>query len=736
MKCRKLTLATSSFPVITSVPIAGRTGWRDALLSIASALIVTLMFGACKPSEKAPSNSGDVTKSGQSSASPGTKGEAPSSATAQAQQSTSTLGPVTQTKLSPAPETQVEFVVSSNGLNCAWVERKGPTTDFGDRVWFDGTPGQWYELCNKLTLSQDGTHLSYRAIKRGATSSCVVLNGKELRPEEAILSLQFSPDGKHFAYVATQGDQTFAVVDGKEGPHFKNILNMDSTAVDSDLILFSPRCERHAYIASTADEKKVVVVDGKASPVYDTVSPRPMFYADGEHFVYVATSAQGKAFVVTDGQSGPQFDSVTAWDKGKTDNKVGFSPNGKRMYYLGIDGTSPSQRVSVVLDGKVVKEAQQDVQVSCFSPDNLRFIFSVERDTKRVVFVGEAEQPPVDAILSGDALSGDAIRFSPDGKRFAYVAAVGRNADRKFVVFVDGKPSEPYKGVDQWPIFSADGTSVAYVAVVEDNRSGSGEAFVVVQDGKKGPSLVGVLPLTFAPVGNRLAYIAQTNGATGFLVDNGHVGEEMPVWHPEEVLKVPFFSPDGKRLAYVKPVEQGNIPPLTMVVDGKECPANAHIRSGPFWSDDSRRFAYFASDLLFVDGKEYKQGSYEVVKAYFAPKSGKLLVLMSEKLPDGRVKSFVVFFEGQRGPVLDELVPPDANLFAPVFSADGNHVTYAGKRTDGYVVVRDDKEGPVVNDLLGPLVDNVITRRLHFAADGSVEYLAVKDGNLHRVVQR
>ena len=140
-------------------------------------------------------------------------------------------------------------------------------------------------------------------------------------------SLSFSPDGKHFAYVASQGDQAFVVVDGKEGPRFKTILNMDSTAVDTDLILFSPRCDRHAYIANTADEKKVVVVDGKASPVYDSVSPRPMFYADGEHFVYVATSAQGKAFVVTDGQAGPQFDSVTAWSSGWGNNTVGISPN-------------------------------------------------------------------------------------------------------------------------------------------------------------------------------------------------------------------------------------------------------------------------------------------------------------------------------------------------------------------------------------------------------------------------
>jgi Tol biopolymer transport system component len=719
------------------MPIAGRTGWRDALLSIASALIVILMFGACKPSEKAPANSGDVTKSGQSSASSVTKGEAPTSAPAPAPQSASTSGPVTQTKLSPAPQTQVELVVSSNGWDCAWVERKGPTTDFGDRVWFNGTPGQWYELCDKLTLSRDGKRLSYRAIKRGAASSCVVLDGKELRTEQAILSLSFSPDGKHFAYVASQGDQAFVVVDGKEGPRFKTILNMDSTAVDTDLILFSPRCDRHAYIANTADEKKVVVVDGKASPVYDSVSPRPMFYADGEHFVYVATSAQGKAFVVTDGQAGPQFDSVTAWSSGWGNNTVGISPNGKRMYYLGINEATAARRTAVVLDGKAVKQVQGEVKSPCFSPDSARFLYAAERDTKWVVCVDEAEQPPVDTVLCPAV--GNAFTFDPSGKRYAYVAAV----DGKHVVFVDGKPGEPCKQVDQGPVFSADGASVADVALVNDDLRPGYDTLIVVRDGKKGLHAAEVLPLTFAPAGNRLAYIARTNRATGFLVDNDQVGQEMEVWYPEEAFKVPYFSPDGQHLAYVKPVKKesgGSL--LAVVADGKEGPAMAHIPSAPFWSDDSKRIAYFASDaafkttLLFVDGKEYKQGSYEVVKAFFAPKSGKLLVLMNEKLPTGLVKGFVVYFEGQRGPMLDELVPPDANLFAPVFSADGNHVTYAGKQGEGDVVVRDDKAGPAVSDLLGPLVDNVITRRPHFAADGSVEYLAVKDGSLYRIVQR
>jgi len=695
--------------------------------------LLVAMIAGCKPSEKTPNTSGDSTKTDPTrTASVKEQGSLPNTVTEQSQPAATQAGPLAQSKIGPAPQTQNGFVVSSDGLHCAWVERKGPSSEFGDRVWWDGTPGKWFGYCDMLTFSEDGKSLSYRAKKDGDEKCFVVLNGKELRTEEGIVSFCFTSDGKHFGYIATQGDQTFAVVDGKEEPRFKNIVDpYRLTAEARNVILFSPRGERHAYVGTAADNKVVVVVDGKPSSAYDELHPGFEFYGGGEHFAYVAKS-QGKDFVVIDGQSGPQFVSVTALSRGGSRfGLFGLSPNGKRMYYLGNNGEpgGESARTSVILDGKLLKDAQLEVKSPYFSPDSSRFIFAIRRDTKWVVCLDEVEQPPIDAIMDAP-IPNDTIKFSPDSKRYAYVAQV----DGKQVVFVDGKPSQSYRNIVQGPIFSADGTSVAFVAKVDDSRYGF-EAQIVVRDGKEGPPLYEVRSLTFAPVGNRLAYFAATTNGMGGFVDNDHAGEGFNSFSQNDPFKVPFFSPDGQRLSYVKAIDQYS---FAVVTDGKESPAiNAQLESGPFWSDDSKRFAYLAqnekSKLLFVDGKEYKQSNYEVVKAYFAPKSGKLIVLTRDKLPDGPVKGYIVFFEGQHGPMLENLVPDDANSFTPVFSADGNHVAYAGKKIDGYVVVRDDKEGPVVNDLLGPLFDNVITRKLSFARDGSVEYLAVKDEKLYRI---
>ena len=403
-------------------------------------MVLALAFIGCKPSGKMASDNDQI--------------------------AASNTGSLSQTRLGTVPPDCRESVVNSDGLHWAFVERNGQTSEC--RVWLDGRPGKWYALCDKLTLSQDGKKISYRAVKHGDANSYVVLNGKELHAEEGVLVLLFSPDGRRFAYIASRGDKKFVVVDGREGPHFKFII-YPGAGVGGDVvdrILFSPDGERYAYIGGTAEGKKVVVVDGKPGPTYE--------WSD--------------LSLAIDGKPGPTYD--------------------------------------------------------------------------------------IDYALVGSGTI---------------------------------KPPNP-------------------------NESGS------------------------------------------------------------------------------------------------------------FWSDDSKRFLYFVMKegeyVPVVEGKFFQQNGFEVKKAGFAPKSGKLVMLLHNKSENDPTKSFIVFFEGRRGPMLDELAPPDPEHFAPVFSADGNHITYSGKRADGYVVVRDDQEGPIVSDLPAQVVNIGFTSSLRFTADGSVEYLAVKDGNLYRIVQR
>ena len=83
------------------------------------------------------------------------------------------------------------------------------------------------------------------------------------------------------------------------------------------------------------------------------------------------------------------------------------------MYYLGINEATAARRTAVVLDGKAVKQVQGEVKSPCFSPDSARFLYAAERDTKWVVCVDEAEQPPVDTVLCPAV--GNAFTFDPSG---------------------------------------------------------------------------------------------------------------------------------------------------------------------------------------------------------------------------------------------------------------------------------------------------------------------------------
>jgi hypothetical protein len=89
-----------------------------------------------------------------------------------------------------------------------------------------------------------------------------VLDGKESRPYADIGAhdLVFSPDSRHFAYVARQGTGWQVVEDEKPGKEFESIAIRPFS--------FSPDGKRVAFVAS-ATNKFFLVVGGRESSRYD-----------------------------------------------------------------------------------------------------------------------------------------------------------------------------------------------------------------------------------------------------------------------------------------------------------------------------------------------------------------------------------------------------------------------------------------------------------------------------------
>jgi Tol biopolymer transport system component len=341
------------------------------------------------------------------------------------------------------------------GYNGAWfVSVDGKTTAVADRVQslrvtpngrrysyvttvggefvpvIDGTPqasaGRGTSLGEaKLVISADGKRWAFTSIKQanGGYANRAVVDGKEGEAYLRIEDLQFSPDGKRFAYVGTSGtgnrDQhNWVVIDGKRvGLEYNTIRRLQ----------FSPDSKRYAATV-VSDAGAFVVVDGVESDAHITETNEVLFSNSGR-YAYVARPKEGSTLgyqVIVDGKSDGDISEIM---KGT----MNFSPDGTRLIYaahlrypetfMHIDGRKESFNVQTSA-GRISWK-----QPVVFSPDS-----------KHVAFMSNKESPSVllvDMQPGAVGLSYAMPTFSADGKHFA-VAGQERGST-KWTVFVNGK---------------------------------------------------------------------------------------------------------------------------------------------------------------------------------------------------------------------------------------------------------------------------------------------------------
>ena len=317
--------------------------------------------------------------------------------------------------------------------------------------------------------------------------------------------------------------------------------------------------------------------------------------------------------------------------------------------------------------------------------------------------------------------------FSPDSKRVAYAAKVGK---KRFAV-VDGQEGSGYDDIEGLA-FSPDSLHIAYVVKKGD------KATLVVDGAEKGSfdSLAGFL---FNADGT-LKYAALDGGRT-FLMDGEKVvweyksgdrqysggssrsqawdlvhGHAAWVEWAEGGSRVVFdgvagkryedidqlrLSPDGKRTAYIvrlPKIEKTDIYPKMMVVDGVEGPKYAGIEPAVF-SPDGRRVAYVgntqfvpgrgANYMVVVDGVE--SPAYATAQQPIWSQDGQHYAYGA--VPQGMTPTYfegkgqeAMYLDGQAGKVY-------GGVRSPVFSPDGTRLAYIATISGMMCVVVDDKEG-------------------------------------------
>ncbi len=544
--------------------------------------------------------------------------------------------------------------------------------------------GPLHDMRTYQTVSPDLLHYAYLTLNQDAFAISVVHDG-QVDPlfKNVSKSPVFSGNGEHFGYSADKGEgDAYFVIDGKLiGPFEKT---------DDRSLRFGPNGDRLIYFIKT-DGKYRLVTDGEQGPPFDIyANGNPVLSPDGAHVAYLA-KADDKWRLIVDGE-----EEVARWDTFAKGNPV-FSPDSRHVAYHGVVGEWEGGDHFAVIDG-VSGPRFDAVYTIVFSPDGKRVGYKARTREKAYVVV-------VDGVTSAEYDNAGSITpiFSPDSKHVAYFG----KKDGKYRLVLDGE--EDSKLWDTFrkghPVFSPDSKRMAYEGVV--GEWDGGEHYFVI-DGESGPPFDKISNIVFSPDSSHVAYFGKKDGKWRLIMD----GAEDSVLWDDYGGGEPVFSPDGRHWAYEGAIGEWDGGEHYAVVDGEKGLKYEYV--WPFaFSADSQHLAY----KVKIDTRRYLIVLDGIAGAEYDSIGG------AWRTESKRGDKTYVNVAGLTGRDDDGIVRNDY-----VFSADGRHLAYFGRKDDKkWRLVLDGQEGPPYD---------MVTQIPLFVGTDQVRYLAVKDGNLLRVTQR
>jgi Tol biopolymer transport system component len=294
----------------------------------------------------------------------------------------------------------------------------------------------------------------------------------------------------------------------------------------------------------------------------------------------------------------------------------------------------------------------------CQAPEQVFQFLGVPRPVKQRVVLDGEEGETYDRIVTGSVV------FSPDSRRLAYAAEQGGRVR----VVVDHVEGDEFEDIHN-PVFSPDSRKVAFVAGKVGHRVGILDGVAVTG---KYPDVGGGTGMVFSPDSTRLAYVACASGKQTVVVDGVEVGTYESVGQLH-------FSPDSRGMLYTAWRRQKPFAVLNGV-EGQTYDAIGTFR--PPFSPDGKRAAYVAAragkQFVVVDEKEHEP--YEAISScYFSPDSQHVAC----KAALGG-KEFVVV-DGKAGARYD-------NVGMLTFSPDSTRLAYLARRGEERFAVVDEVE--------------------------------------------
>jgi Tol biopolymer transport system component len=364
-------------------------------------------------------------------------------------------------------------------------------------------------------FSPDGQRVAYRA-SNNEGRGFVVVDNTTGHLYDLTVAYTFSPDSRHFAYIAKADNDYFVVRDGIEGKHYQGEISLP---------VFSPDSQKLAYIVGADDEYRVVInsIEGKS---YDEIMfdnrgdiPGITFSPDSRQIAYVAgtydtSEDRYRRFTVINGVEGEnQYDRISG---------VIFSPDSKRTAFT----VTINHQSFAVIDG-IQQPFEGANNNSVFSPDSERVSYAAGSSGSRYIVTDGKKGEEYNHVSNPV--------FCPDSKKLVYKA----ERDGKWRIVINGREGKGYEYI-KWPVvISPDSDRFAYI--VRENN----EWFVVV-DGEESEHYRQVSNLAFSPDSKNIIFAARSIRRPGnFLVINGIEGESYSY-----IYQQPVFSPDSGKIAY------------------------------------------------------------------------------------------------------------------------------------------------------------------------------------------
>ncbi len=429
---------------------------------------------------------------------------------------------------------------------------------------------------------------------------------------QSIGQLQYSPDGKHQAYVAYDNSKYQVFEDGKAvGGTYQSITSLQ----------FSPD-SKHLIFAGTGDGQAQLIEDGNVQGTYLYLG-EVKFSPDGKHLAFVATDSNGKQEVFEDGNVvGGEHSWISSLQFSSDSQHLAFVANDYPLIRPPILVAEPlivpiywNSTAEVIEDGQVVGGTHSSISDLQFTPDGQHLAFVAHEGSFPIYLANESTQasslvrpsfvyqpPSAEVIEDGQAVSATysnigSLQFSPDGKHMAFVAT---DSNGKQEVIEDGQVVGGQHTSIWFLQFSSDGKHLAFVAQDGGLRlipfSSSFEVRLlppilpilnlgtsqVIEDGKViCGKHQGITNLLFSPDGRHLAFVASDHGKSEVIEDGSISGVHQSISYLT-------FNKAGTHLAFVA-TDNGK---STIVEDGQTlgtahqgisnlqfCPDGRHLAS-------------------------------------------------------------------------------------------------------------------------------------------------------------